>query len=102
MPEETTPKFEHWAIVELFGHQQIAGHVTECVIAGQGFIQVDVPTVEDQPGYTRLLGPSSIYSIIPTTEEVCRAFVDRRVGAPIQPWQLRPLLESTNDEDAPL
>ena len=82
--------FEAWCIVELFGRQQIAGRVTERTIAGQGFIQVDVPAVKDQPGFTRMFGPSSIYSIIPVTEEIASAFAARNVGAPIQPWQLTP------------
>jgi hypothetical protein len=41
--EETTPKFHSWAIVELFGHNQLAGLVTEQTIAGQSFIRIDVP-----------------------------------------------------------
>ncbi|HAL17413.1 MAG TPA: hypothetical protein DCP32_11890 [Anaerolineaceae bacterium] len=88
--------FEAWCIVELFGRQQIAGRVTERTIAGQGFIQVDVPAVKDQPGFTRMFGPSSIYSIIPVTEEIASAFAARNVGAPIQPWQLSIYLMMTS------
>lgn len=80
--------FQSWCIVELYGRQQIAGNVSERTIAGQGFIQVDVPGVGDQPSYTRLFGPGAIYSIIPTTEEIARAFVVRNVSAPVHPWQL--------------
>jgi hypothetical protein len=32
--EQTTAKFEEWAIIELFGHTRIAGKVTEATIAG--------------------------------------------------------------------
>ena len=39
-------KFDQWAVVELFGHQQIAGRVTEASIGGCSFLRVDVP---DQP-----------------------------------------------------
>jgi len=76
-------KFDVWAVVELFGHQRIAGRVTEQVIAGQGFIRVDVPTTGDQIGFTRMFGPGAIYSIIPTTEEIAIAFVHENVGTPI-------------------
>ena len=38
-----TDKFDHWCIVELFGHNQIAGKVTEQAIGGQSFVRVDVP-----------------------------------------------------------
>lgn len=57
-------KFDVWAVVELFGHQRIAGRVTEQVIAGQGFIRVDVPAIGNQSGFTRLFGSGAIYSII--------------------------------------
>jgi hypothetical protein len=90
--------FESWAIVELFGRQQMAGRVTEQTIAGQGFVRVDVPQVDDRGGFTRLFGPSAIYSIIPVDEETARAFVRRNFAAPIQPWQLE-LPEKTEERD---
>ena len=37
------PTFECFALVEIFGHTRIAGKVTEQVIAGTGFVRVDVP-----------------------------------------------------------
>ena len=93
--------FDNWCIIDLYGHQQIAGHVTEQAVAGQGFIRVDVPEVNDQPAYTRLFGSGAIYSIIPTTEPVARAFAAHRSSAPIQPWQLRQpqLFSLVDDED---
>lgn len=41
--EEKQTKFETHAIVELFGHNQIAGKVTEQTISGQSFFRIDVP-----------------------------------------------------------
>ena len=38
-----------WAIVEIFGHQRIAGFLSEQTIGGQSFVRVDVP---DLPGDT--------------------------------------------------
>ena len=35
--------FEQTCIVELMGHNMIAGKVTEQTIGGQGFVRVDVP-----------------------------------------------------------
>lgn len=71
--------FDNFAIVELFGHARIAGRVTEQVLAGQGFVRVDVPEIAASaysavtPGFTRLFGPGAIYSITPVSEEIARA-----------------------------
>lgn len=71
--------FDAWAIVEVMGHKQYAGHVTEQAIGGSSFIRVDVPEVtckdgEKLPPFTKLLGSGSIYAISPCTEETARAF----------------------------
>jgi len=68
MTEPTT--FESYCIIELFGHQRIAGKVTEQVIAGQGFIRVDVPATKRQPAFTRMFGSGAIYSITPVEKEI--------------------------------
>jgi hypothetical protein len=63
--------FDTWAVIELFGHQRIAGHVTEEVIGSATMIRVDVPaTGGDRPGYTKYLGNGAIYGMTPTTEEI--------------------------------
>jgi hypothetical protein len=90
--------FDSWCIVEIMGRKVVAGRVTEQVIAGQGFIRVDVPAVENRPGFTQLYGPSSIYAITPTTEEIATAFVRRNEMEPIQLYQLA-LPKSTEAED---
>lgn len=97
MTENAT--FESWAIVEIFGHQQIAGLMTEQVIAGQGFVRVDVPATPGRAAFTRMFGPSAIYSIIPTTEDVATRFAERQVQAPVQLYQLAPALPSKIVED---
>jgi hypothetical protein len=50
----TTEKFEQYCILELFGHNKIAGLVTEQSLGGTNFIRVDVPMTSSQPGFTRL------------------------------------------------
>lgn len=72
MGQETTETFDVWAVVELFGHGQIAGRVTEQQIAGDTFLRVDVPALDDQQGFTRFYGPKAIYSITPMSEELAR------------------------------
>ncbi len=48
MTEQTQQKFENWCLVELFGHQQIAGWVTEATIGGCALVRVDVPAINDR------------------------------------------------------
>ena len=73
---ETQPKFDEWALVELFGHQKIVGKVTETSMAGGAFLRVDVPALppDGQP-CTRFFSPGAIYSINPVTEEVARGLL---------------------------
>lgn len=67
---ENQTAFDCFCIVEVFGHQKLAGRVSERVIAGKGFVQIDVPQVNGQPAFTRLYGPDAIYSITPVSEEL--------------------------------
>ncbi len=73
--------FECWAIVEVMGHRQFAGFVSEQAIGGSSFVRVDVPAVdadgEQLPAFTKLLGAGSIYAISPCTEETACAFAAR-------------------------
>jgi hypothetical protein len=92
-PNGENERFEIWAVVELFGHQQIAGLVTEQKIGGQSFIRVDVPEIEDRSGFTKFYGPGAIYAITPTTEELARTAVDRLRVRPIEPWMIEEVQE---------
>lgn len=77
MQTDTTPAFENHCIVELFGRVKIAGRVTEQVIAGQGFVRVDVPTTKRQPAFTRMFGAGAIYSITPVSAEIAQAAAEQ-------------------------
>ena len=57
--------FDEWAIVELFGHQKVAGKVTAQTIGGTQFIRVDVPEIKsiDLPKMTKFYQPGAIYTI---------------------------------------
>ena len=83
-----TGKFDVWAIVELFGHQVIAGRVTDQTVGGETFVRVDVPVIDARPAFTKLFGKGAIYSITPTTEEIVRGFLHRNREEPIQPYLL--------------
>ena len=70
--EQNNQSFSMYALVELFGHARIAGKVSEQVIAGNGFVRVDVPETSKRPAYTKFFGPSAIYSMTPVSEEITR------------------------------
>lgn len=92
-------KFEQFAIVELFGHQIIAGKVSEQVIGGQGFIRVDVPAVEGYEAFTKFYGAGAIYAITPCDEGTALASVMGLKGKPIDVWKLNLPQLSTRQED---
>ncbi len=69
---ESQTVIEGWAIVELFGHNKIAGYITTAIIGNSGMLRVNVPECKGEPGYTRFYGAGAIYSITLVTEEVAR------------------------------
>ena len=75
-----------WAIVELFGHQQIAGLVSEQVVAGASFVRVDVPGGDGREPYTKFYGAGAIYAITPTTEEIATVAARALDVRPVSPW----------------
>jgi len=88
-----TEAFDSWALVELMGHQRIAGRVTEAEIGGCKFVRVDVPETSGRPAMTKFLGPSSIYAITPMSEETARAVSGCIDPAPIQAYDAQRLVE---------
>jgi hypothetical protein len=84
--ESMTEKFETWAIVDLFGHQQIAGKASEEVIAGGSFLRVDVPETTAAEAFTRFFGAGAIYSITPVAEEIARRAAEQVRREPITVW----------------
>jgi hypothetical protein len=93
----TPEKFEVWAIVELFGHNKIAGKVTEQVIGSASFIRLDVPNVKSQPAFTRLLHANAIYAINPVTEEVATQYAEQLKVMPINAWDAREVLNRIDE-----
>lgn len=90
-----------WAIVELFGHNQIAGFMSEWVYGGQGFIRVDVPEVparnaeDGQIGaHSKMFGPGAIYAINPVDEAIATAAARNLRHAPVSSYGLRDVLRS--------
>lgn len=81
-------KLELFAIVELFGHQKIAGKVTEHAIGSSTFIRIDVPETSRVPSFTRFVNPSAVYAINPVTEEVMKYKAEQLEQKPIESWDI--------------
>lgn len=88
MKSEEQQKFEAWGIVDLFGHQRLAGRITEQAIGGCSFVRVDVPAVDGQAEHTRLFGNGAIYGISFTSEDVARQVAQALKARPVSPWDL--------------
>lgn len=87
---EAAEKVEFWGIVELFGHNRIAGKVTEATIGGCSFVRVDVPAIESLPAFTKFYGNGAIYAMTPVSEEIARAAVTRLRTKPVEIYGLLP------------
>lgn len=82
-------KVELHALVELFGHQKIAGTVTEYSWGPATFVRVDVPETDSSPAFTRMFNPSAIYAINPVTKEVMEYLVKNIQAKPIESWDIQ-------------
>ena len=103
MTDTNAPEFSQWAIVDVMGHSRYVGFVSETVIAGNGFIQVNIPAVRDKPAWTKIIGPKSIYEITPISEELAREMAAARNDQPIQAYELpQPKLNGFTDDDIPM
>lgn len=101
---ETPQNFEAFAIIELFGHNKLAGKCTEQNVAGTNFLRVDVPKTSLHPPYSRLLNHAAIYAINPVTEEVSSAFAEKIQVATLTAWDIREhnVMAKKMDEDQKL
>jgi hypothetical protein len=100
--EKTT--FEGWAIVEIMGHNTIAGYISEVAMFGTAMMRVDVPACGDQAAYTKFYGGSSIYGVTPTTQEIATKAAERLRIRPVSEWLVptpssRQLVDSYADRD---
>jgi len=79
---------EMWALVELFGHNRVAGKVTEAEIGGGALIRVDVPAVKDKEPLTKYYNVKAIYGITPVDEATARRMAESIDAAPINAYSL--------------
>lgn len=80
--------FEQHCIVELFGHQKIAGKVTEQQIGGASFIRVDIPATPNREGFTKFYHPNAVYAMTPVDEDIAKKAAANFDQAPVKKWEL--------------
>lgn len=89
-----TDKFEAWGLLELFGHQRLAGRISDQTIGGMHFIRIDVPEIDAQhPAYTRFFTQGAIYGMTPTSEAIARGLAKQLRAVPVSRYDL-PALEA--------
>lgn len=87
--------------MELMGHVRLGGFVSEVTMFGGKVGRIDVP-VPDGKTVTQFFGPSSLFRLTPTTEEVARKVAAANRPAPVHAWelqQLQPPAKRTDDDD---
>jgi hypothetical protein len=86
---DNADKFESWGLLELFGHQRLAGKLSEQTIGGVHFLRIDVPQVADVPAYTRFFTQGAIYSMTPMEEATARRLAENLRAAPVSAYEVR-------------
>lgn len=109
-PTGAAERFDSWAILELFGHQRIAGRVTEQTIGGCHFLRVDVPALphaahagegDGVAAFTKFFTQGAIYALTPTDKATAIRAAEHLVAQPIEPWIVspRPQLPGPDSQD---
>jgi hypothetical protein len=98
-------KLETWAVLELMGHQRIAGFVREVALGSAAMLRVDVPEIDAIPAFTKFIAPAALYAFTPCTEEVAMAVIKRDRVTPVTLFAMpanrqRALPYSGSDDDA--
>jgi hypothetical protein len=92
-------KSELWAIVEVMGHSQYAGRVSEYAELGVPLVRVEIPATKRAPAFEKLLGQASIFRITPVSKEVAEQAAESFCVRPLELISL-PSLEPARLTDA--
>ena len=91
-------KFEIWALVELMGHNKIAGRVTEHKFGNQSMLRVDVPAVGNLPAFSKIIAVNAVYAINPLAEQDATEYAGKLKATPLDVWDMQNLFtERIND-----
>jgi hypothetical protein len=91
-----TQAFREWALIELMGHQQIAGLVTEANICGPLW-RVDVPDAAGNILYTRYYSHAAVYSVCPVSRQIAIGLAAKIDNIPVTRFDLAAI----SRQDAP-
>lgn len=80
---------EMWALIELFGHQRIAGKVTQCELGAGALIRVDVPAIGDRAPLTKFYNVKAIYGITPVDQATCERMAKDIRAEPISEYSIQ-------------
>ncbi len=83
MATDNQGKLETWAVLELMGHQRIAGFVREVSLGSAAMLRVDVPEIDAIPAFTKFIAPGALYAFTPCTEEVAMVVIKRDRVTPV-------------------
>lgn len=85
--ETLIEKFEMWARVDLFGHNQRVGKLSVVNTGVEVLYRLDIP--EGDALRTEFYGKGAVYSILPVSEDAAR-LIAQKLGpaAPISQWEL--------------
>lgn len=91
---------ETWGIVDLFGHQRIAGRLSEVSIAGCNMLRIDIPDKADTEKFRTVVhGGSAIYGIHFTDEQVARVAASR-VSRPTYEYSVQEAIKQLQTDGA--
>lgn len=91
-------KFEIWALVELMGHNKIAGRVTEHKFGNQSMLRVDVPSVGNLPAFSKIIAVNAIYAINPLSESDAIQYASHIKANPLDVWDMEKLFNEKINE----
>lgn len=111
--QDTTPA--QFAIVELFGHQRVAGRISQQTFGGASLVRVDVPEIEaqereyvDGKGYvtttrtiqahTRSFGGGAIYAINWCDEATAQIAARAIKHEPLSPYSVKSAIDALPDD----
>jgi hypothetical protein len=85
--------FTTWAVLDLFGRQRAAGHLTEIKRGGKDFLRLQIPATNGTQARTIDYSPDAVYGIEYVDEETARLVASYdRPPEPISIWKARTMV----------